>query len=149
MKGALYPKIFDNLFNGTVSLVNDTVKAALMTSDFSFNVGEEDWNDQHECQDEDYFGAQTLAITHAEIDVVDKTITISTSNTTIQFVAEGNITGAYIVLYIDAGADKKLMACFDLEGAKASGGEEFEVNLGAKDGFPGNLFYLTVDGMPS
>jgi len=152
MKGALYPKIFDNLLNGTVSLVDDTVKAALMKTEFSFNEAHEDWDDTHEIEDTDYTpGGETLAITAAQIDVTNRVITISTTSTVTEFTALGDITAFYCVLYItdgEATPEEKLLACFDFEGEESSEGAEFEINWGLDGGSAGELFTIETAAMP-
>ena len=150
MKGALYPKIFDNLLNGTVSLVDDTVKAVLMKTEFSFNEADEDYVDTHEVDDTNYDGEQTLAITAAQIDVTNRVITISTTSTVTQFTAEGDITAFYCVLYItdgEATPEEKLLACFDFEGEEKSEGAEFKINWGLDGGSAGDLFTITTAAM--
>ena len=151
MKGALYPKIFDNLLNGTVSLVDDTVKAVLMKQAFTFNEADEDYVDTHEVDDHDYGGEQTLAIAGAQIDVTNRVITISTTSTVTQFTAAGDVTAYYCVLYItdgEATPEEKLLACFDFEGEESSEGAEFEINWGLDGGSAGELFTIETAAMP-
>lgn len=150
MKGALYPKIFKDLLDGTMSVTSHTVRAALMKSDFSFNVADENWDNTHECTDLDYTaGGEVLPITAAQINVSTRTITISTSDSVTTFTELGDIMASYCVLYIDDGStNQKLLACFDFEGSQSSQGAEFEINWGVVGGSPGELFKITTVDMP-
>jgi hypothetical protein len=146
MKGALYPKIFENLLDETVSITSDTVKAALMSTAFSFDESHEDWVDTHEITDSDYStGGQTLPLTAAQIDVTGRVITVSTTGVTT-FTSTGSIAAAYAVLYVSTGTPK-LLACFDFEGKEASVNAEFKINWGLDGGSAGQLFKITTASM--
>ena len=147
MIGTLYPKGLENILNGTVSIVNGTVKAVLMKETFVFDSSDENYVNTHECDDIDYAGEQTLAVTASEITVDDNTIIISTTNTVTTFTVSGTISGHYCVLYIEDGIHQKYFAFFDFGGEKSSENDEFKINWGAKDNKVGQIAEVTISSM--
>lgn len=139
----LYAPGQKNIMNGTIDLVADTIKVALMTSDFTFTVTDEDFVDTHECTDTDYTtGGEILPIVSGDITTATNTVTVDTSaaDSTTVFTAEGDITASYAVIYDSTPATPKLISCVDFDGQEQSVSGEFKITW-HNDG----LFTVTVN----
>lgn len=122
-----------NIYNGTVNLVTNTIKVALMKTNFSWNANDENFVNTHECDSTDYTpGGVTLPIVTDDINFAANVMTVDTSALIdsvkkTRFTAEGDIKAQYAVIYSDTTDPKKLLGFVDFGGEKESINGEFSL----------------------
>lgn len=118
----------ENIINGSYDLDGDTIKAMLLTSDYTPSVSDdEDLADivANECSNGDY-ARQTVALT---IDESSGSVTVGSDD--ISFGSAVTITAKYLVLYDDTDGSDGLIGYVDLDtegGSVSSVGGLFRVN---------------------
>ena len=128
----------ENILNGTIDLVSDTIKVALFKEAYSPAEADENYVDTHECDSEDYLneggagageGGQTLPITATEINYDTGEVKIKTSVAAGEtvFTSEGTISAYYAVIYSETPATSKLISWVDFGGEEASTDGEYKI----------------------
>jgi len=120
----------ENILNGTIDLVGDTIKVALFKEAYSPDEADEDYDDTDECDSEDYQnGGQTLPITAADInyDAGEVKIKTSAEDGETVFTSEGTISAYYAVIYSETPETSKLISWVDFGGEEASVDGEYKI----------------------
>ncbi len=131
----VYSPAIKNILNGTIDLVGDTIKVALMKDAFSFDQSSENWVNTHECDDDDYLneggagqgaGGQVLPIITGGITTSQRVTTVASSDATTTFTSEGNITASFAVIY--SATTNKLISCVSFGESVSSVSGAFALN---------------------
>ena len=134
----LYGPAMKNILDGTVDLDGHTFKVALMSSGFSFNQDDANWDDTHEISSTgDYTaGGITLAIASTDMTYSNRVTTVVCSSETV-FSTEGTISAYHAVVY--GSTSDKLLSAVDFNGEEASVDGEYKITW-----TDSKLFTITV-----
>ena len=122
----LYGPSMKNILDGTIDLGAHTFKVALMSSGFSFNQDDANWDNTHEISSTgDYTaGGITLAIASSQMTYATRVTSVICSSETV-FSTSGTISANYAVVY--GSTNNKLVSCVDFGGAEASVDGEYKI----------------------
>ena len=122
----LYGPAMKNILDGTVDLDGHTFKVALMSSGFSFNQDDANWDNTHEIGSTgDYTaGGITLSIASTDMTYSNRVTTVVCSSETV-FASTGTISAHHAVVY--GSTSDKLLSAVDFNGEEASVDGEYKI----------------------
>ena len=133
----LYGPAMKNILDGTVDLDGHTFKVALMSSGFSFNQDDANWDNTHEISSTDYTNdGETLAIAGTDMTYNGGVTAVVCSSETV-FSTEGTISAHHAVVY--GSTTDKLLSAVDFNGEEGSVDGEYKITW-----TDSKLFTITV-----